>query len=141
MKSLILCAVFSKKKFPAICFLFSMSTQELGRESELVAEKYLIAEGYSILERNYRTRRAEIDLICRKGRYLLFVEVKGRTTFRPDEAWLPFWRKKKWKIYAAARVYLRLHPEIGEESDGFGLEILYVTQGRVIERYEEGGFF
>ncbi|MGZ3712935.1 MAG: YraN family protein [Bdellovibrionota bacterium] len=118
-----------------------MSTTEKGRAAELVAEKHLEAEGYKILERNFRTRRAEIDLIAIRGKFLLFVEVKGRATFNPDEAWLPFWRKKKWKIYAAARVFLRMHPEIDLESEGFGLEILYITQGRVIERFEEGGFF
>jgi putative endonuclease len=118
-----------------------MSTQQLGQASELVAMKQLESEGYTILARNFRTRRAEIDLVAIKDRFLLFVEVKGRSTFNPDEAWLPFWRKKKWKIYAAARVFLKMNPEISENSDGFGLEILYVTQGRVIERFEERGFF
>jgi putative endonuclease len=118
-----------------------MNTTEAGRAAELIAEKQLIAEGYAILARNFRTRRAEIDLICRRGDFLLFVEVKGRASYRPEEAWLPVWRMKKWKIYAGARVFLRMHPEIQAECDEFGLEILYVTQGRVSERFEERGFF
>lgn len=118
-----------------------MNTTDLGRAAELIAEKQLLSEGYTILARNFRTRRGEIDIVCRKGNYLHFVEVKGRAVFRTDEAWLPVWRIKKWKIYAAARVFLRLHPEIQEECDGFGFEIIYVTQGRVSERFEERGFF
>lgn len=118
-----------------------MSTQQIGQAAEKTAEIFLLQEGYRILERNFRTRRAEIDLICERAGHLLFVEVKGRSNFHLDEAWLPFWRKKKWKIYAAARVFLRLHPEWQERAQGFGLEILFVTQGRVIERYEEGAFF
>ena len=118
-----------------------MNTTEIGRAAELIAEQQLCSEGYTILARNYRTRRSEIDLVCRKENYLLFVEVKGRAVFRADEAWLPVWRIKKWKIYAGARVFLRMHPEIQAECDEFGFEILFVTQGRVSERFEERGFF
>ena len=114
---------------------------QLGSAAEQVAAFHLEREGWVILARNFRTKRAEVDLICRKGRELLFVEVKGRTHFSPQETWLPFWRRKKWKIYSGARAFLRLHPELVAETDGFALEILFVTQGRVTERFAEGNFF
>src|SRR2546427_10569892 len=50
----------------------------LGKEGERVAAQFLEARGYRILERNYRTRRGEIDLIAEDGRILVFVEVKVR---------------------------------------------------------------
>jgi putative endonuclease len=118
-----------------------MQSHDLGHAAEAVAEHHLRAEGYEIVAKNFRTKRAEIDLICRRGNHLLFVEVKGRTRFRPEETWLPFWRRKKWRIYSAARVFLRQHPHLSREAEEFGLEVLFVTQGRVTERFSEGNFF
>ena len=51
----------------------------IGERGELRAAEYLQNKGFYILERNYRTRRGEIDLICADDRYLVFVEVKTRT--------------------------------------------------------------
>ena len=50
----------------------------IGDRGELRAAEYLQNKGFYILERNYRTRRGEIDLICADDRYLVFVEVKTR---------------------------------------------------------------
>ena len=47
---------------------------------EQKAEEYLLANGYKILERNFRNRSGEIDLIAKKDAYFCFVEVKYRTT-------------------------------------------------------------
>src|SRR5438876_11445110 len=54
----------------------------LGEEGERAAARFLEARGYRILERNYRTRRGEIDLIAEDGRVLVFVEVKVRLDAR-----------------------------------------------------------
>src|SRR5207247_9286437 len=54
----------------------------LGEEGERAASRFLEARGYRILERNYRTRRGEIDLIAEDGRILVFVEVKVRLDAR-----------------------------------------------------------
>jgi putative endonuclease len=52
---------------------------ETGRKGEETAARYLAGRGYTILARNYRYRKAEIDLIVRKGNLLVFVEVKTRS--------------------------------------------------------------
>ena len=52
--------------------------KELGREGEELAARYLEKQGYRVLERNYRSRWGEIDLIAEKGGELFFVEVKTR---------------------------------------------------------------
>ena len=54
------------------------NTRRTGSEMEKIAAGYLAAQGVRILESNFRTREAEIDLIGRQGRTLLFVEVKDR---------------------------------------------------------------
>ena len=51
---------------------------ETGKEGEQNATDFLIGKGYEIMVRNYRHRHAEIDIIAKKGKMLLFVEVKTR---------------------------------------------------------------
>lgn len=53
---------------------------ELGKKGEDEAAAYLLKKGYKILERNYRFRKAEIDIIAQKGEVLVAVEVKTRST-------------------------------------------------------------
>ncbi|MBT8235111.1 MAG: YraN family protein [Bacteroidia bacterium] len=52
----------------------------LGLKGEEVAQNLLLKKGYKILERNYRYRKAEVDLIVQKGDQVIFVEVKSRTS-------------------------------------------------------------
>ncbi|MBB3698904.1 YraN family protein [Flammeovirga yaeyamensis] len=53
--------------------------QELGTKGEDIAYDYLKNKGYTILRKNFRSGRNEIDIICKKNRFLVFVEVKTRT--------------------------------------------------------------
>lgn len=54
--------------------------RKTGKEMEDLAADYLSSRGVRILERNFRSREAEIDIIAREDRTLLFVEVKARKT-------------------------------------------------------------
>ena len=56
----------------------------LGRTGETLAAEHLIKRGYRIVERNYRTRWGELDIIAFDGRTLAFCEVKTRR-MRPGE--------------------------------------------------------
>ena len=51
-----------------------------GKDGEEAAAQFLMNKGYEIIERNFRFRRAEIDLIAKKDNWLIFVEVKTRTS-------------------------------------------------------------
>jgi putative endonuclease len=51
-----------------------------GREGEMLAANFLLEKGYEILARNYRYKRSEIDLIVKKENWLIFVEVKLRSS-------------------------------------------------------------
>ena len=66
-----------------------MNKRKKGNEYESIAIKYLINEGYIILNRNFYTRFGEIDIICKYKGILVFVEVKYRNSLRygyPGEA-------------------------------------------------------
>lgn len=52
--------------------------QVFGRKNETIAVRYLKKKGYRIVERNYRNRFGEIDIIARDGHVIVFVEVKAR---------------------------------------------------------------
>jgi len=52
---------------------------EAGMQGQQDAENFLLKKGYQTLERNYRTRTGEIDLIARHGDYIVFIEVKCRS--------------------------------------------------------------
>ena len=53
--------------------------QALGRAGEDLAAEYLEGEGYQVVERNFRCRSGELDLIARQGAEWVFVEVKTRS--------------------------------------------------------------
>ena len=57
-----------------------MNNRETGSRYETLVAERLQENGYHILEQNYRCKVGEIDLIARDGEYLVFVEVKYRTT-------------------------------------------------------------
>ena len=56
-----------------------MNKRQTGSRYEETAAAFLTSKGYRVLERNFRCRQGEIDLICRHGRYLVFAEVKYRS--------------------------------------------------------------
>jgi putative endonuclease len=56
-----------------------MDKKVLGKKGEEIAGKYLIKSGYKIIEKNYRTKYGEIDLICEKDDAIIFIEVRTKT--------------------------------------------------------------
>jgi len=56
---------------------------ELGRLGEQLAAEHLIRRGFQIVERNYRTRWGELDIVAYDGRTLAFCEVKTRRLSAP----------------------------------------------------------
>lgn len=73
-----------------------MSTKLTGNYGEDLACKYLQEMGYKILERNYLIRGGEIDIVCKDGETLVFVEVKTRFSheFGPPAESMTFWKIK-----------------------------------------------
>jgi len=50
-----------------------------GKLGEELACQFLRKQGFRVLAQNYRTRLGELDIICRKGKTIIFVEVRSRT--------------------------------------------------------------
>lgn len=83
--------------------------RKTGDRTENLAAAYLERKGMRILERNYRSRYGEIDLIGRHGEYLVFTEVKYRTSAKrgmPEEA---VGALKQRRICAVADYYRAMH--------------------------------
>jgi len=53
---------------------------DLGRQGEALAAAFLVAAGYDILDRNWRCRQGEIDVVALDGDETVFVEVKTRSS-------------------------------------------------------------
>jgi putative endonuclease len=85
--------------------------QRLGQWGEQVAVEYLIARGYTILERKFRTRHGELDIVAHREDVLIFVEIKTRanSTFAFPED--PVTRRKQLHHLSAAEDYLESHPQ------------------------------
>jgi putative endonuclease len=86
----------------------------LGERGEDHACRYLRRHGYKILVRRFKSRAGEIDVICRQGEWLVFVEVKTRKSDQygaPSEAVA---REKQKHMSKVALDYLRLldNPQI-----------------------------
>lgn len=83
-----------------------MNRRQTGSIYETKAAEYLIRQGVCILERNYRIRSGEIDLIGRDGEYLVFFEVKYRNSGKMGRPLQAVDYRKQKKIVSVARYYL-----------------------------------
>lgn len=82
------------------------STQNIGEIGEEYAVKFLIKKKYKILERNYRKRYGEIDIIAENKNYIVFVEVKTRHKDSMASAADAVNRQKQIRIIKTASLYL-----------------------------------
>ena len=83
-----------------------------GLSAESRAAAYLMAKGYRILAKRFRTPYGEIDLVARKRSLLAFIEVKARASL--DEAAYAVTPRQQQRIIAAAQAWLMAHPEHAE---------------------------
>jgi len=81
-------------------------SQKLGQIAEDAAANFLMAHGFTILEKNYRMRTAEIDIIAKDGDTLVFVEVKARSSFSRGGPRESVGLAKQQRIVIAARHFL-----------------------------------
>jgi len=83
-----------------------------GISAESRAAALLIAKGYRILARRFRTPYGEIDLVARRRNLIAFVEVKARASL--DEAAYAVTPRQQQRIINAAQGWLVAHPEHAE---------------------------
>jgi len=83
-----------------------------GLSAETRAAAYLMAKGYRILAKRFRTPHGEIDLIAKRRNLVAFVEVKARATL--DDAAFAVTPRQQSRIIDAAQGWLIAHPEHAE---------------------------
>lgn len=86
------------------------STKKLGYSGEDIASDYLLSKGYTILARNWRFKRLEVDIIASDHhKELVFIEVKTRQTTRYGDPESAVDLRKQAHMANAAHHYLELH--------------------------------
>lgn len=88
------------------------TAQARGAAAEDRAARFLEQHGLGIVERNFRVRGGEIDLICRDGRSLVFVEVRQRSRADYGGAAASITPAKQARLILAARHWLMRHGEV-----------------------------
>lgn len=120
-----------------------MNKRRVGGQYEKQAAEFLAGQGYRILEKNYRSPGGEIDLIGREGKYLVFVEVKYRSSRRTGDALEAVDTRKKRRISRAA-LYYRMQKKIPEDApcrfDVVGIDGEKITLVRNAFDFGGGGF-
>jgi putative endonuclease len=104
-----------------------------GQKAEEKAALFLQKKGYEILERNYRYKRSEIDIIARKENTLVFVEVKYRSknSYGNPEASVD--EKKETQVLSGAENYILDKDWNGE----IRFDIISILSDRSIEHFED----
>lgn len=96
-----------------------MNLRARGAAGEQRAEAYLQAKGYSVLARNFRTRRGEVDIVARNDERVVFVEVKSWDVLGVDSLEYSIGPRKRQRILAASRWFLRANPDLMDRRVGF----------------------
>jgi putative endonuclease len=111
----------------------------MGMEGESLAAQFLEAKGYTILEKNYRFDRGEIDLVAKDGQELVFIEVKARRSREfgaPEESVTP---AKESQLKKVAEGYLYEH-SIENQSCRFDVVTITYQDGRPVLRLIQNAF-
>jgi putative endonuclease len=108
------------------CLLAPDPRPALGRRAEALAAERLARLGWEVLDRNHRCKQGEVDLVCRDGQYVRFVEVRSRTGDAqggPEES---VGRRKARRVVAAATDWALSHGGLDQR---FRFDVVAVTFG------------
>ena len=87
---------------------------DFGMRGENLAQEYLREKGYIILETNYRVSNAEVDIVAKYNKIIVFVEVKTRRQTIYGNPEIAVNREKRNNMKRVARSYIGLHRIKGE---------------------------
>ena len=97
-----------------------------GHFAEYAAAAFLMTKGHRILARRFKTHLGEIDLIAKRGRRVVFVEVKHRATIEDcQSAVTPLTRRR---VHGAADLWLARH-ELFQDFD-LGFDLIFIVPRR-----------
>lgn len=111
-----------------------------GKVGEALAKNFLLEMGWTVLETNWRVGRAEVDLIAKDHDFLVFVEVKTRSSNTFGHPAVFVTPEKEDMLFAAAQVYLE---EVGHTGElRFDIVSVLLLPGRppLIEHFPDAFF-
>ena len=103
--------------------------QESGRRAEELATAFLHAQGFEILERNYRRRLGELDIVARRAGMLVIAEVRTRSGTAYGGAAASVDRRKQQRITRAAAALLQRRAELARLPVRFDVIVVVEPQG------------
>lgn len=104
----------------------------LGISAESRACALLIAKGYRIAFRRWKTPAGEVDIVVRRGKNLVFVEVKARDN--AEDAAYSVTERQKQRIIAGAEMWLAKNPH--DAGCFIRFDVVLVTPGRIPQHIE-----
>jgi putative endonuclease len=104
----------------------SRNTVALGASAEAAATRLLVERGYEIVERNFRCKAGELDLIARHGRVLVFVEVRSRGDAAHGDAAEMVDALKQRRVARVAEYYLAVREPDYDEAR---FDVVAITGG------------
>lgn len=116
-----------------------MKTTEIGRRGETVVCRYLEANGYEILRRNFCIRGGEIDIIAQNAEYLAFVEVKTRRPGSMVSGFEAVTKKKQARLIQTAAMWCAEHANPRQPRFDVACVLMQGTQVQQVE-YLENAF-
>ena len=111
------------------------STREIGKKAEDAAVDFLTKNGYEICERNWFSNHYEIDIIAKKNKIVVFVEVKSLASNYIKEPFMAVNRNKQQMLISAANAYIRIR-NIDEEVRFDVISIILAKNETKIEHIE-----
>jgi putative endonuclease len=108
------------------------SARRLGPEAERRVRRHYRLRGWVVLDANVRAGRNELDIVLRRGRRLVFVEVKARSGTGFGDPWEAVGFEKARRVRRAAEAWLARRPDLAELEIGF--EAVAVRPDGRIER-------
>ena len=116
-----------------------MNHIELGQRGEEIAVNHLVNKGFDIIERNYKWKNSEVDIICKKNNLLIVVEVKTRNSIALGEPYLSVTRSKQKQIIKVTNRFIELNAV--QEEVQFDVVSIILNQHQTKIEHIENAFY
>ena len=114
-----------------------MNKRKFGIIGEKIAQGFLLNKGYDILETNFYTKIGEIDIIAKKDKCIVFIEVKTRTSLKYGTPAMAVNSIKKKHIKSVAKTFLHLH-RLSNSEIRFDVIEVFINEGKCEVNHIEG---
>lgn len=114
-----------------------MNNRKFGIIGEKIAQGFLLNKGYDILETNFYTKIGEIDIIAKKDKCIVFIEVKSRTSLKYGTPAMAVNSIKRKHIKSVAKTFLNLH-RMNNSEIRFDVIEVFINEGKCKVNHIEG---